>query len=232
MIRYLNMYRDQAREFGYEASGDQLGWAAPIYVADTDERAREEAKAGVETLFNDYLANPWEMLLPPGYMSMASLKRTIAMRKHLGTRGRMTIDELAGSGTVIVGSPKTRDRADREGARGDRRQPAGHDAAVRRAAERSDAAQHGTVRRRGDAEAAQLSGSHLLQQRAYPIGQHFGRGTSRQAAPTALRTGAKNSRRMSCAARRLAEQISLIFGAAGRPYDLQLLQRLDAFGGR
>jgi alkanesulfonate monooxygenase SsuD/methylene tetrahydromethanopterin reductase-like flavin-dependent oxidoreductase (luciferase family) len=29
------------------------------------------------------------------------------MRKHLGTRGRMTIDELVGSGTVIVGSPKT-----------------------------------------------------------------------------------------------------------------------------
>jgi len=107
VIRYLTMYRDQARELGYEASGDQLGWAAPVYVADTDERAREEAKAGVETLFNDYLNNPWEMLLPPGYMSMASLKRTIAMRKHLGTRGRMTIDELIGSGTVIVGSPKT-----------------------------------------------------------------------------------------------------------------------------
>jgi alkanesulfonate monooxygenase SsuD/methylene tetrahydromethanopterin reductase-like flavin-dependent oxidoreductase (luciferase family) len=107
VIRYLTMYRDQARELGYEASGDQLGWAAPVYVADTDARAREEAKAGVETLFNDYLNNPWEMLLPPGYMSMASLKRTIAMRKHLGTRGRMTIDELIGSGTVIVGSPKT-----------------------------------------------------------------------------------------------------------------------------
>jgi len=107
VIRYLTMYRDQAREFGYAASGDQLGWAAPIYVADTDERAREEAKAGVESLFNDYLSNPWEMLLPPGYMSMASLKRTIAMRKHLGTRGRMTIDELVGSGTVIVGSPQT-----------------------------------------------------------------------------------------------------------------------------
>jgi len=107
VVRYLTMYRDQAREFGYQASGDQLGWAAPIYVADTDERAREEAKAGVESLFNDYLSNPWEMLLPPGYMSMASLKRTIAMRKHLGARGRMTIDELVGSGTVIVGSAQT-----------------------------------------------------------------------------------------------------------------------------
>ncbi|MPZ59399.1 MAG: LLM class flavin-dependent oxidoreductase [Rhizobiales bacterium] len=114
VIRYLTMYRDQARELGYEASGDQLGWAAPVYVAETDERAMQEAKAGVETLFNDYLNNPWEMLLPPGYMSMASLKRTIAMRKHLGTRGRLTVDELVNSGTVIVGSPQTvRERIER-----------------------------------------------------------------------------------------------------------------------
>jgi len=58
VVRYLNMYRDQARELGYEAAGDQLGWAAPLYVADTDERALEEARAGAESLFNHYLANP------------------------------------------------------------------------------------------------------------------------------------------------------------------------------
>ena len=115
VIRYLTMYRDQARELGYEASGDQLGWAAPIYVADTDERAMTEAKAGAETLFNEYLYNPWEMLLPPGYMSMASLKRTMAMRKAVGSRPRnLTIEELAGNGTVIVGSPTTvRDKIER-----------------------------------------------------------------------------------------------------------------------
>jgi alkanesulfonate monooxygenase SsuD/methylene tetrahydromethanopterin reductase-like flavin-dependent oxidoreductase (luciferase family) len=108
VIRYLNMYRDQARELGYEAKGSQLGWAAPVYVADTDERAMREAKDGVETLFNDYLFNPWEMLLPPGYMSMASLKRTMAMRKAIGSRpGRMSIEELTQNGTVIVGSPRT-----------------------------------------------------------------------------------------------------------------------------
>jgi alkanesulfonate monooxygenase SsuD/methylene tetrahydromethanopterin reductase-like flavin-dependent oxidoreductase (luciferase family) len=108
VTRYLNMYRDQARAFGYEASGDQLGWAAPIYVAETDERAKAEAKAGVESLFNDYLHNPWEMLLPPGYMSLSSMKNTMKMRKALGTRARnMTIDELMESGTVVVGSPET-----------------------------------------------------------------------------------------------------------------------------
>jgi alkanesulfonate monooxygenase SsuD/methylene tetrahydromethanopterin reductase-like flavin-dependent oxidoreductase (luciferase family) len=108
VVRYLNMYRDQAKEFGYEASGEQLGWAAPIYVAETEERARAEAKAGAESLFNDYLYNPWEMLLPPGYMSVSSMKATIKMRKALGSRPRThTIDSLMESGTVIVGTPKT-----------------------------------------------------------------------------------------------------------------------------
>ena len=108
VARYLNLYREQARQYGYEATGDQLGWACPVYVADTDERARNEAKAGIESLFNDFLASPWEMLLPPGYMSLSSMKNTMRMRKSLGTRARnQSIDELIASGTVAVGSPKT-----------------------------------------------------------------------------------------------------------------------------
>jgi alkanesulfonate monooxygenase SsuD/methylene tetrahydromethanopterin reductase-like flavin-dependent oxidoreductase (luciferase family) len=114
VTRYLNMYRDQAKQYGYEASPDQLGWAVPAYVADTDERARAEAKEGLETLFNDFLAVPWEMLLPPGYMSLPSMKNTIKMRKALGTRARMTAEELIGNGTALVGSPKTvRDQIER-----------------------------------------------------------------------------------------------------------------------
>jgi len=108
VARYLNLYREAARQFGYAAAGDQLGWAAPIYVADTDERARAEAKAGIESLFNDFLANPWEMLLPPGYTSLSSMKNTMRVRKALGSRARnLTIDELVESGTVIAGSPRT-----------------------------------------------------------------------------------------------------------------------------
>jgi alkanesulfonate monooxygenase SsuD/methylene tetrahydromethanopterin reductase-like flavin-dependent oxidoreductase (luciferase family) len=107
VARYLNMYRDQARQYGYEAAPDQLGWASPVYVADTDERAMQEAREGVETLFNDFLATPFQMLLPPGYMSLPSMKNTMRMRKALGARKRLTIEELAGSGTVVVGSPRT-----------------------------------------------------------------------------------------------------------------------------
>jgi alkanesulfonate monooxygenase SsuD/methylene tetrahydromethanopterin reductase-like flavin-dependent oxidoreductase (luciferase family) len=113
VARYLTMYRDQARELGYEAEAGQLGWAAPIHIADTDARAIEEARAGAESLFNKYLAMPWEMLLPPGYMSLESMKRTMAMRaKSLGAKpGSLTIESLVASGTVIAGSPQTvRDR--------------------------------------------------------------------------------------------------------------------------
>jgi alkanesulfonate monooxygenase SsuD/methylene tetrahydromethanopterin reductase-like flavin-dependent oxidoreductase (luciferase family) len=108
VARYHLEYREQTRRFGYEASGNQLGWAVPIYVADTDERAKAEAGAAIESLFNTYLPNPWEMLVPPGYTSIASTKKIQKMRKAIGTRKRdQTVDELVANGTAIIGSRKT-----------------------------------------------------------------------------------------------------------------------------
>jgi alkanesulfonate monooxygenase SsuD/methylene tetrahydromethanopterin reductase-like flavin-dependent oxidoreductase (luciferase family) len=108
VVRYLNMYRETAQAYGYTAAGSQLGWAVPLYVADTDARAHEEAKAGIETLFNNFLPMPWEMLLPPGYTSNASLKATMKIRTALGSRARnQTIDELMANGTAVIGSPRT-----------------------------------------------------------------------------------------------------------------------------
>ena len=109
VVRYLNMYKETAQSMhGYAATGSQLGWAVPLYVADTDERAKQEAKAGIESLFNNFLPMPWEMLLPPGYTSNASLKATMKIRTSLGSRARnQTIDELMGNGTAVIGSPRT-----------------------------------------------------------------------------------------------------------------------------
>jgi alkanesulfonate monooxygenase SsuD/methylene tetrahydromethanopterin reductase-like flavin-dependent oxidoreductase (luciferase family) len=101
------MYREQCSQYGYNVDGDQLGWASPVYVADTDERAKEEARAGIETLFNDFLAVPFQMLMPPGYTSLPSMKNTLRMRKSLGAQKRHSIEELMESGTVVVGSPQT-----------------------------------------------------------------------------------------------------------------------------
>jgi alkanesulfonate monooxygenase SsuD/methylene tetrahydromethanopterin reductase-like flavin-dependent oxidoreductase (luciferase family) len=106
--RYLNTYRDRARQYGYEPSGDQLGWAAPIYVADTDERAKAEAQRGLETLFNNYLRMSSEMLIPPGYTSLNSTKNFFKMRANMATRDSfMSADMLIGNGTALIGSPKT-----------------------------------------------------------------------------------------------------------------------------
>ena len=107
VVRYLNMYKDAARAHGYEPTGKQLGWAAPIYVADTDEQAVEEAAEGAETLFNLYLAQPVEMLLPPGYMSIESFTRTMKMRTTLNNPRGFTMKGLMEAGTVVVGSPQT-----------------------------------------------------------------------------------------------------------------------------
>ena len=84
MARYHNAYRDQARQYGYEAAAEQLGWACPIYVAETDERARAEAGEAVETLFNDFLRQTFEMLMPPGYTSMSSMRNFMRNRTALG----------------------------------------------------------------------------------------------------------------------------------------------------
>jgi len=108
VVRYHVMYREAAQAHGYAASGNQLGWAAPIYVADSDERARDEAKAGIESLFNNFLPMPYEMLLPPGYTSNASMKATIKLRSALGAWPRkQSVDELIANGTVVIGSPAT-----------------------------------------------------------------------------------------------------------------------------
>ena len=44
-VKYLNEYRQVAeQQYGYEAQSSQLGWAAPCYVAETDEQAMDEAR--------------------------------------------------------------------------------------------------------------------------------------------------------------------------------------------
>jgi alkanesulfonate monooxygenase SsuD/methylene tetrahydromethanopterin reductase-like flavin-dependent oxidoreductase (luciferase family) len=107
VVRYLTAYRDQSRRYGYEASGDQLGWAAPIYVADTDEQARAEAGQALEALFNNFLRMSWEMLLPPGYMSLGSMQNFMKARKALGSHPQRSAEELIETGTAIIGSPGT-----------------------------------------------------------------------------------------------------------------------------
>ena len=107
VTRYLNTYRDQARKYGYEPQSGQFGWACPLYVAETDERAKEEAGRAVETLFNNFLRMPMEMLIPPGYTSQSSMRNFLRLRSGIGGRSFQSADVLIGNGTAVIGSPKT-----------------------------------------------------------------------------------------------------------------------------
>jgi alkanesulfonate monooxygenase SsuD/methylene tetrahydromethanopterin reductase-like flavin-dependent oxidoreductase (luciferase family) len=107
--RTLLSYRKAALDAGYQADPEQLGWAVPTYVADTDERARREAGPHIEALFNDFMAFSKEMLLPPGYLPLqaAVAAHTAPQVGGRGGGGRVTIDELIEKGIIHVGSYAT-----------------------------------------------------------------------------------------------------------------------------
>lgn len=105
VAKYLQSYRDTADQFGYEADDSQLGWAVPIYVADTDQQAMDEARVPFELFRNRLLKMPFEMLLPPGYSSRDSLKRMMAAKATLSQS--LTIEMAIDMGMIICGSPAT-----------------------------------------------------------------------------------------------------------------------------
>lgn len=106
--RYLDLYRQIAHEkFGYAAASDRIGWGAPVYVGETDEKAVEDARPHIEALFNVFLPKVSElMFFPPGYMSPESLKRVLSHKKA-NTGGGNTIENLMERGVIICGSPET-----------------------------------------------------------------------------------------------------------------------------
>ena len=103
--KYLQSYRDTAQGYGYEAADSQLGWAVPVYVSDTDEQARKEAKVHFELFRNRLLKMPIEMLLPPGYTSRDSLKNLIKAKASLSQD--LTIDKAIDMGMFVCGTANT-----------------------------------------------------------------------------------------------------------------------------
>jgi alkanesulfonate monooxygenase SsuD/methylene tetrahydromethanopterin reductase-like flavin-dependent oxidoreductase (luciferase family) len=106
LARYMQMYREAAAKYGYQATAEQVGWAVPAYAAETDEIARREAKPHVEFFLNKLLRMPPEMLLPPGYLSLASLQGVMSAKRGL-TGGAQSIDDVIEKGMFLCGSPAT-----------------------------------------------------------------------------------------------------------------------------
>lgn len=102
----MEKYRECANEYGYSASSKKLGMALPVYVAETDEIARREAKPHIEAFFNKFLRMTNEMLLPPGYTSISSLK-TLLITSRETLMGGHSLEKVDKLGMFIVGSPET-----------------------------------------------------------------------------------------------------------------------------
>lgn len=105
LAKYMKMYKEKAEEQGYEATEDQLGWSVPLYVAETDEIARREAREHIENFLNKFLRMPKEMLLPPGYLSLKSMMGVMKAKSSIGMK--QTIDDVIDKGMFICGSPET-----------------------------------------------------------------------------------------------------------------------------
>lgn len=104
--KYLTMYKEVADvQFGYQVDPEQLGWAMPIYVAETDEQAIKEARGPIEFFFNKLLRMPPEYFFPPGYLTRRSLKAVMESKRGLSTN--RTLEQLMEEGTVLIGSPET-----------------------------------------------------------------------------------------------------------------------------
>ena len=106
LAKYVSLYREEAEKQGYSASPMQFGWSVPTYVAETDEQAYRQAKPHIENLVNKFLRMPPDMLLPPGYLSLPSMKGVMAAKGSI-TGGTQTIDDLLKKGMFLCGSPET-----------------------------------------------------------------------------------------------------------------------------
>jgi alkanesulfonate monooxygenase SsuD/methylene tetrahydromethanopterin reductase-like flavin-dependent oxidoreductase (luciferase family) len=105
--KYLQSFHEVAREkWGYNASPYQLGWAMPLYVAETDEQAMEEASEALEFFYNKLLRMPNELFFPPGYLTERSEKAVLSAKKDLGG-GKHTVEKLVNDGYALIGGVDT-----------------------------------------------------------------------------------------------------------------------------
>ena len=105
--RAYELYRRLAEEkYGYEAQPEQLAFCVPCVIAETDELAMREGEKYVMWLFRKAMKVRTEFFMPPGYMSVRSVKAAIENGASFG-QGDKSFKELVETGVVIAGSPAT-----------------------------------------------------------------------------------------------------------------------------
>jgi alkanesulfonate monooxygenase SsuD/methylene tetrahydromethanopterin reductase-like flavin-dependent oxidoreductase (luciferase family) len=103
--RLIEEYKAAAVAAGYAATPSQVGCALPTYVGKTDAIAREEARPHILWLFRRGLKIPPHFLVPPGYVTEASLRKFLAT--GLKPPSELSFDELETGGYILVGSSST-----------------------------------------------------------------------------------------------------------------------------
>lgn len=106
LAKFFDFYREKARNYGYQSSPYKLGHLVPIYVAESDKQAVEEAAGHVLWLYHRGLRHGPNFLVPPGYMSVSSMLRVMEFGDAYEW-SKMDFEELNRRGYCIVGSAET-----------------------------------------------------------------------------------------------------------------------------
>ena len=94
--------RKRAAEHGHHIRPEQLPLSVITYVAETKEKAEEEAIQHIRYFFEDALRTTPTFLAPPGYLSVDQLKKRAALADKL--HGAFNFDAINESFFVAVGT--------------------------------------------------------------------------------------------------------------------------------
>ena len=102
--RNFDFFREACAKEGYTASPEQMGWLVPVYVAETDERARREYESHVWHFARKLL--PGINISPPGYTSPRSALKVMSAFGDF-MLNVTTWEQIVEGDFVICGSPRT-----------------------------------------------------------------------------------------------------------------------------
>ncbi|MCC6994107.1 MAG: LLM class flavin-dependent oxidoreductase [Deltaproteobacteria bacterium] len=104
--RNFDLFREACHKQGYTASPSQLGYLAPIYVAETDAAARAEYEPHVTYFVQKLLKGL--LITPPGYTSPRSMLKILdAVKKKQFMASCESWDDLEKGDFIVAGSPAT-----------------------------------------------------------------------------------------------------------------------------
>jgi alkanesulfonate monooxygenase SsuD/methylene tetrahydromethanopterin reductase-like flavin-dependent oxidoreductase (luciferase family) len=102
---WFDGFRRAGEQLEIETPPERIAFTTPIYVAETDERAMEEARPHLEWLFHKGLKQGPELVFPPGYLTQGSLRGVLG--SGMKPYNETSWEELVAGGYFIVGSPST-----------------------------------------------------------------------------------------------------------------------------